>query len=56
VQREESFPFEDYPFDGILGLGPSALALPDTVPLFDSIISRQLLAQVRLKEVRHWGW
>ncbi|KAL1514655.1 hypothetical protein AB1Y20_003745 [Prymnesium parvum] len=43
VHEEHSFPFEDYPFDGILGLGLPALAIEGTVPLFDNIIRQRIL-------------
>ena len=43
VREERSFPFEDYPFDGLVGLALPALAANGTSPFFDSIMRQKLL-------------
>ena len=43
VAEERAFPFEDYPFSGVVGMAPPALAAEGTRPLFDSIIHERLL-------------
>ena len=45
VTDEGSFPFGDYPFSGIVGLAPPALAAPGTRPLFDSMMEQRVLQQ-----------
>ena len=43
VSEERAFPFENYPFSGVVGMAPPALAAEGTRPLFDSIIDAGLL-------------
>ena len=43
VTEERGFPFENYPFAGVVGMAPPALAAEGTRPLFDSIIDERLL-------------
>lgn len=43
VREERSFPFEDYPFDGLVGLALPALAAENTLPFFDSVMMQRLL-------------
>ena len=43
VSVERDFPFEDYPFDGIVGLALPSLAADGTVPFFDSLMQQKLL-------------
>ena len=47
VREERSFPlgFEDYPFDGLVGLALPALAADGTSPFFDSMMRQRLLAR-----------
>jgi hypothetical protein len=45
VTDEGNFPFGDYPFSGIVGLAPPALAAPGTRPLFDSMMDQRVLPQ-----------
>ena len=47
VREERSFPegFEDYPFDGLVGLALPALAADGTSPFFDSVMRQRLLAR-----------
>ena len=43
VSEERNFPFENYPFTGVVGMAPPALAAEGTTPLFDSIMAARRL-------------
>ena len=44
VAEERAFPFENYPFSGVVGMAPPALAAEGTRPIFDSMMHDRLLA------------
>lgn len=45
VTDERSFPFEQFPFAGIVGLCLPSIAAAGTTPLFDNIIAQKLLPE-----------